>query len=430
MTNTMIRARFSRRRFLKTAALLTTAGALGAAGCHTRKYFLVNPCRAAMPASLAESPWLARVWRGLDPAQVWDCHVHLAGVGDSGSGIVLGAQFSSPMNPLFYARRWFYMNGACASVAGAVDKAYVERLLEQVAAMPDGVKLMLFAFDYCHDDAGRALPEKSAFYIPDDYARDLAAACPERFEWVASIHPYRPDAVDRLEKAVAQGARAIKWLPAAQNIDPASSRCAAFHAALARLRIPLITHCGAEKAMRTETLYYSNPLRLRRALEAGARVIIAHCSSAGEDADIDRDSKPRSSFELFARLMDEPEWRENLCGDISAIVLRNRKPQVLKTLLSRRDWHNRLLNGSDYPLPGILPLISPAALAADGLLPEAAVADLELLREYNPIYFDLALKRTLSWQGQGFPAEVFATRRFFTPPSAWSRIPASPLPPS
>jgi mannonate dehydratase len=403
----------SRRRFLQTTGLVIAAGTVGVAGGGLQKPFLINPCRAAMPAALTESPWLTRVWQGLDPAQVWDCHAHLAGVGDNDSGIVLGGQFSSPLNPLFYARRWFYMNAACASVPGAVDETFVQRLLEQVAAMPDGVKLMLFAFDYCHDDAGRPLPEESAFYVPDNYARRLAASYPERFEWVASIHPYRPDAVDRLEEAVAQGARAIKWLPAAQNIDPASSRCDAFYAALARLRIPLITHCGEEQAMRTDMLFYGNPLRLRRALEAGARVVIAHCASSGEDADSDHDHKPRSSFDLFARLMEEPEWQETLCGDISATVLRNRRPEVLKTLLSRQDWHERLLNGSDYPLPGILPLISPAALASDGLLPKEAVADLEWLREHNPLYFDLALKRTLSWQGHDFSAAVFATRRFF-----------------
>jgi hypothetical protein len=26
--------------------------------------------------------------------------------------------------------------------------------------------------------------------------------------------------------------------------------------------------------------------------------------------------------------------------------------EVVATLLARRDWHARLLNGSDYPLPG------------------------------------------------------------------------------
>jgi mannonate dehydratase len=413
MSDANFSMRLSRRRFLQAAGLLATAGALGASGCHLRKPFLINPCRAALPVSLADSPWLSRVWQGLDPKDVWDCHVHLAGLGDSDSGIVLGAQFSSPLNPLFYARRWFYMNAACAATSGSVDENFVSRLTEQVTVMPAGVKLMLFAFDYCHDDAGRPLPEKSAFYIPDAYARRLARTYPDAFEWVASIHPYRPDAVARLEAAVAQGARAVKWLPAAQNIDPASPRCAAFYAALARLRIPLITHCGEEQAMRTDTLYYGNPLRLRRALEAGARLVIAHCATMGDDMDIDIGGQPRSSFELFARLMDEPEWQENLRGDISAIVLRNRKPEVLKTLLSRQDWHDRLLNGSDYPLPGILPLISPAALAAADLLPREAVADLELLREHNPLYFDLALKRTLRWQGQGFSTQVFATRHFF-----------------
>lgn len=94
-------------------------------------------------------------------------------------------------------------------------------------------------------------------------------------------------------------------------------------------------------------------------------------------------------------------------------MLRNRKPEVIRTLLVRDDWHGRLLNGSDYPLPGILPLVSPAALAADGLLPKEAVADLKILREHNPLYFDLALKRNLRWRGKSFPARVFETRTFF-----------------
>jgi mannonate dehydratase len=258
------------------------------------------------------------------------------------------------------------------------------------------------------------VPEESTFYVADDYARRVAAAHPDVFDWVASIHPYRADAVDRLEAAAAQGVRAVKWLPAAQNMDPASKRCAAFYAALARLRLPLSCHCGAEKAAQGASLEpYGNPLRLRRALAAGVRVVIAHCATAGEDEDLDAPGTAQPSFALFARLMNAPEWREHLFGDISAILLRNRNADVLKTLLTQEAWHGRLLNGSDYPLPGILPLISPAALAAKGLLPQAAVADLALLREHNPLYFDLAVKRALSWQGKKFPPQVFATRPFF-----------------
>jgi mannonate dehydratase len=206
----------------------------------------------------------------------------------------------------------------------------------------------------------------------------------------------------------------VKWLPAAQNIDPAAKRCDAFFAALARLRLPLITHCGAEKAAQGASLeHFGNPLKLRRALDAGARVVVAHCATAGQDEDLDKLGTKRASFELFARLMDDPQWKGRLFGDISATVLRNRKPGVIRALLEHDDWHDRLLNGSDYPLPGIVPLVSPAALARHGLLPKAAVADLESLREHNSLYFDLALKRNLRWRDKSFPARVFATRAFF-----------------
>ncbi|WP_026687907.1 amidohydrolase family protein [Azovibrio restrictus] len=401
----------SRRRFLQGLGILAASGVAGWSLARPR---LVNPCRAALPLGLSESPWLTGVWRDLNPADVWDCHAHLAGTGDGGSGILVGPQLSTPLRPLQYAQRLFYMNAGCAHDApGRVDASYVDRMLNLVEAMPAGVKLMLFAFDHFHDAEGQPLPEMSAFYVPDDYARQLAAAHPQAFEWVASIHPYRADAVDRLDAAVAQGAKAIKWLPAAQNMDPASPRCDAFYAALARHRLPLITHCGEEKAVQgADTQHYGNPLRLRRALEAGVRVVVAHCASMGQDEDLDRGGRVES-FQLFARLMDEPAWQELLAGDISAITLRNRDLEVIKTLLQRQDWHGRLLNGSDYPLPGILPLISPSALASGGLLPPEAVADLELLREHNPLYFDLALKRALSWQGQAFPARVFATRPHF-----------------
>jgi mannonate dehydratase len=406
----------SRRRFLKAAGLLAAAGAAGLATCHARKPFLVNPCRDPALDALMDSPWLARVWNGLDPAQVWDCHVHLAGIGDSDNGLEVGPQLMSLLHPVLYSQRLFYLNAGCVSTQpGTVDENYTRRLALLVQGMPAGVKAMLFAFDWYHDDNGQPVPEMSTFYVPDEYARKVAAAQPDAFEWVASIHPYRTDAVDRLEAAAAQGARAVKWLPAAQNIDPASPRCDAFFAALARRRIPLISHCGAEKAAQSARMeLFGNPLRLRRALEAGVKVVVAHCASAGEDEDMDKKTGVRrTSFELFTRLMERPEWKGRLYGDISAIVLRNRQPEVLRALLERDDWHERLLNGSDYPLPGILPLVSPNSLASHGLLAQEAVADLETLREHNPLYFDLALKRNLNWQGKFFPARVFETRTFF-----------------
>lgn len=400
----------SRRRFL---GLLGGAAGLSLAGWSAAKPMIVNPCRVAIPARLIDSPWLQQVWGGIDPAQVWDCHVHVAGLGDGGSGIVVGPQLSSVLHPLHYAQRLFYMNAGCAHDApGKVDQAYVARLLNLCEAMPAGFKVMLFAFEAFHDEAGRAHMERTAFHVPDAWAAKLANDFPERFEWVASIHPYRVDALERLQAALASGARAVKWLPAAMGMDPADKRCDAFYQVLASRGTPLIVHCGEEKAVKgSDTQAYGNPLRLRRALDAGVKVVVAHCASLGEDKD--DDGRSRASFDLFLKLCAEPRAKGLLYGDISAITQRNRKPALIRTLLERQDLHERLLHGSDYPLPGIVPLTSPATLARAGLLPAGAVGDLEIVRQHNPLLFDFSLKRLLAWQGHSFPAAVFHTRRVF-----------------
>lgn len=400
----------NRRRLL---GLLAGGAALSAAGWSAAGPLLVNPCRAAIPVALIDSPWLKQAWAGIDPAEVWDCHVHLAGLGDGGSGIEIGPQLSSWLHPLHYAQRLFYMNAGCAHEApGKVDQAYVARLLNLCDAMPAGFKVMLFAFERFHDGKGDAHPEHSAFYVPNAWAAKLARDFPTRFEWVASLHPYRPGAADDLKAAIANGARAVKWLPAAMGMDPTAAQCDPFYRVLAETGTPLIVHCGEEKAVKgSDTQAYGNPLRLRRALDAGVKVVVAHCASLGKD--LDDDGKIRPSFDLFLKLLAEPRARELLYGDISAITQRNRSPAIIRTLLERSDLHSRLLHGSDYPLPGIVPLTSPAALARAGLLPKAAVADLDLLRQHNPLLFDFVLKRLLRWQGHSFSPAVFHTRRLF-----------------
>ena len=364
-------------------------------------------------------------WAGIDAAKVWDSHVHLVGTGDSRSGIRVHPGMDSLLDPAQYARRLFFMNAGCvhAAPSGSVDRAYVARMRNLVAGMRPGVRLLLFAFERTHDARGEVLWDKTGFYVPNAYARDIARASPE-FEWAASIHPYRADAVDALERAVAEGARALKWLPSAMGIDPAAARCKPFYRALARLDLPLISHAGEERAvLGAEAEAFGNPLRLRVALDEGVRVVAAHCSSLGEDRDLDRGANGPlvPSFRLFARMMDRPGYQGRLFGDISAVTQRNRATDVLATLLERQDWHPRLLNGSDYPLPGVMPIFSVRELVGRGLLAPAAEDPLKAIRSHNPLLFDFVLKRALRANGKSFALSVFETRDFFL-----RRTPRSP----
>jgi mannonate dehydratase len=360
-------------------------------------------------------------WEGIDAAQAWDCHAHLVGTGDSGSGIFVNPRMESLLNPGQYARRLFFLNAGCAHGApGNVDRAYVERMRNLIDGMRPGAKLLLYAFDRAHDERGAPDMERSAFYVPDSYARDTARRHPGYFEWAASIHPYRRDAVEALEKAKGEGARAVKWLPAAMAIDPASPRCDGFYDALAKLGVPLISHGGEERAvLGHETHDYGNPLRLRRALDAGVRVVIAHCASLGEDRDLDKGANGPyvDSFSLFTRVFEKHE--KHCYGDISAMTQVNRAGPALARVIENEAWHARLLNGSDYPLPGVMPIFSVDYLVSLGMLAPDAAPILKEIRLHNPLLFDFVCKRHLrvgrtgTAAGKALSASVFETRMFF-----------------
>jgi mannonate dehydratase len=373
---------------------------------------------------------------GLDARAVWDTHAHLLGTGDSGSGCRVHPAMQQWWHPEDWLRRRVILSAAgVAADAPAIDRAYVDRLRHLARGFPRGARWMLFAFDEAHDDAGHPRADWTTFHVPNDYAARIAAAHPQRFEWVASIHPYREDAVERLDAAAVAGARAVKWLPSAMNIDPRDPRCRPFYDRLARLGLPLIVHSGEEKAVPgAHREDFGNPLLMRVPLEHGVRVIVAHAASLGAAHDTDRPSAPKvAAFDLFARLMDEGAWRSLLLADISAVAQINRAPRVVRVLLRRDDWHPRLLHGSDHPLPGVKLLVSPARLAAAGLLDAGDVLPLVGLRERNPLLFDLALKRRLrDANGARFSRSVFETRPHFDRPTATlQRDPAAqraPLP--
>ena len=404
-----------RRRFLQQLLIGTATLATTNASAAILKGRLLNACGAALPPHLANHPIVIAAWAGIDPERFWDCHAHIAGTGDSSSGIYTSPDMRSVWHPVQFAQHEFYMNAGCAQKDN-VDKSYVAQMRHLVDELKPGAKLLLFAFEQAHDQTGKAMPERTAFHVPDAYARELAQRYPNYFEWACSIHPYRPDAVAALQAAVADGARAVKWLPSAMGIDPASAKCDAFYRALAQLDVPLICHAGEEKAVEGAGDHeVGNPLKLRRALDAGVRVVIAHCASMGDDIDLDKGAHGArvASFDLFGRMMTETRYQKLLFGDISAITLRNRSAATLRAIIEHHDWHDRLLNGTDYPLPGVLPLTSPKKWAKAGLLDSALVPVLNEIQNYNPLLFDFVLKRHLRAGKQQLPANIFHTRDFF-----------------
>jgi uncharacterized protein len=392
---------------------------------------LRNPCLGTLPPELARHDLVAAALQGLDATKLIDTHAHLLGTGDSGSGCSTHPSLHQWWHPLEVLRRKGILNAACIDEGKvpSIDRAYVERLAALAAEFPHGARWWLFAFDQAHDDAGRADPEHSTFHVPDAYAARIAREHPARFDWVASIHPYRPDALGALDAALAGGAQAVKWLPASMNIDLRDARSLRFAQRLAAAGRPLIVHCGEEKAVpgagRDEL---GNPLHVRALLATGATVVMAHCGSLGHAADEDRRSAPAvPAFDLFARVLQQSQRDgTRLLGDTSAVFQRNRSDAVWRTLIERTEWHPRLLHGSDHPLPGVMPLFSLPRLVKAGLLAEADAPVLQRVREHNPLLFDLLLKRRLASGSARLAAGVFEAQALAVPPAVPPAVPATP----
>jgi len=82
-------------------------------------------------------------------------------------------------------------------------------------------------------------------------------------------------------------------------------------------------------------------------------------------------------------------------------------------IYTNEEWHDRLIYGSDYPLPGVMPIFSiDKFITRKALLPEQGKL-LSAIRQFNPLLFDFLLKRMIKIEGVGLHSDVFHSKRFF-----------------
>ena len=365
----------------------------------------------------------------VDRNKLADYHVHLVGLGVGGTGNWINPHMTSLWHPGKRIRYSVYLSAGGIDDMERADQQYIERLIRLIRYGKGSGKFHILAFDRHYEPDGSIDEEHTEFYVPNDYAFAVAAQAPDIFVPVISVHPYRKDAVAELEKWAAKGARLVKWLPNAMGIDPSNPLCDEFYAAMRRLDMVLLTHAGEEKAVEAEAdQLLGNPLLLRRPLDQGNKIIVAHCASRGKNPDLEAEETPLvDNFDLFLRMMDEAKYEGLLFCDISALTLVQRMGKPLRVLLERQDLHHRLVDGSDYPLPAINILIQTDKFVEQGYIKEHERPLLNEIYEYNPLLFDYVLKRTLRspTSGKPFSAKVFELNPQLAPKN--EVLPESPV---
>lgn len=263
-----------------------------------------------------------------------DMHVHLVGNGHDGNGCWLRPGLMRRMLANWMLRQ---LGLPVSWKAPEFDAAYVALLVRWLreSAITHAV---LLAHEEVYDASGRKL-KFGSFHVPNDYLFAVCRAHPELLPAV-SIHPARADAMDELERCLEAGAVMMKCLPNCHNIDTRLPRYRKFWERMAEARLPLLAHTGGENTVPEFDKSLANPATLAGALDCGVTVIAAHCGTR---------SSPRDRDWLPA-LVQMMERYPNLCADLSALNLPFRSAG-LKAMLARPDLHDRLLHGSDFPVP-------------------------------------------------------------------------------
>lgn len=265
-----------------------------------------------------------------------DVHVHLAALPEGDNGCHISSRMMR--NPIFRFLVW--TQGLDIRRPEAANARYVERLLEEISRSERIKQAVLLGMDGVYDAKGELDLSATDFFISNRYVMRVAKGYPDQFLAGVSINPMRRDALDELEKSVEEGAVLVKVLPNSQRFDPSEKRFVAFYRALAKHRIPLLSHVGFEMTLMGKDQSAGDPRKLRTALEEGACVIAAHSCSYGLVL-------PEPYLKVFGELV---KAYPNFYADTSALTLPNRV-RSLFFLRRHPELHERLIFGTDYPLP-------------------------------------------------------------------------------
>jgi uncharacterized protein len=295
--------------------------------------------------------------------------------------------------------RWYFGVGRKWNEQRA-DTHIEARMLEHLLGASSVDRAVVLAFDQYHGNDGTCIGVKgrgerfgSDLYVSNTYVRELCRQHPERLLFGASIHPYRQSSTSMLQEVADAGAVLVKWLPVAQNIDAEDQRAVAFLRKAGEIAMPMLIHYGGEMTLGTAHPSFQDPsgllrvLRLLRAEGTMPTVIVAHAATPS--------LWPFGTTRYFEMMLDamRGEFADApLYVDMSALASISRA-HWLKRLAKLPEIHNKLVYGSDYPIPPSIG--SFRAQLGKQYRKIAAIA--------NPIDKDVAIKAAL-----GFGEDVFA----------------------
>ncbi|MES9834180.1 MAG: amidohydrolase family protein [Candidatus Thiodiazotropha sp. DIVDIV] len=232
-------------------------------------------------------------------------------------------------------------------------ETYVEAMATSIRESQIVDKACLFGVDACFDERGREIERNKTVCAMNQDVLEVARNHPDEFIPFFSINPRRANALELIDEQVEQGCKGAKFLQNYWGVDLNDEDLIPYYEKLKQHQLPLIIHIGSEYSI-TSYATYERVNMLDLPLATGVNVIAAHMGLGRVNhrlqpwRNISKD--PRYFDSDYFQLLEMLETHPNLYADISAILAPLRA-RALRHLSGQTNIHNKILFGTDYPVP-------------------------------------------------------------------------------
>ena len=164
-----------------------------------------------------------------------------------------------------------------------------------------------------------------------------------------SVNPNRKDALNLIEKYHKMGFKGGKLLHSYWETDLNDKRYEPYFRLLSELRLPLVIHVGDENSLASNKALESIE-QLKSPLNLGCRIVCAHMGASSDGALSMFSRDPEKFGANYFTLLGWLREFDGLYADVSALLCIN-KARILPHLKTQTQIHDKILFGTDFPVP-------------------------------------------------------------------------------
>ena len=210
-------------------------------------------------------------------------------------------------------------------------------------------KSVVFGVDAKFDESGNLVHKDKTVCASNEDVFAFYEQNPNEVVPFFSVNPNRKDALNLIEKYHKMGFKGGKLLHSYWETDLNDKRYEPYFRLLSELGLPLVIHVGDENSLASNKALESIE-QLKSPLNLGCRIVCAHmgASSDGVLSMFSRDpEKLGANYFTLLRWLRE---FDGLYADVSALLCIN-KARILPHLKTQTQIHDKILFGTDFPVP-------------------------------------------------------------------------------